>query len=208
MHLPGIRGQASPTPFLDFSGSVTTGGTAQIVAPQQIGRSYLYFKNTSTADMWVGFGGARATATLSSGAVSSVTVTNAGFNYTFAPQVVFLGGGRSNALADGVGGGATFPAPSNPATAHCNMAAGVALNKVNTITVDNAGSGYLAAPYVYLFSDPRDPFGVYLPAASSGILLAAASVPFVMDASICTTDAISVFGGTTGQTFSCFVVVN
>ncbi len=48
--------------FVDYSGSITTGGTAQQVLPQDDGRRYLLFVNTSDTQMEIDFGRA-ATAT-------------------------------------------------------------------------------------------------------------------------------------------------
>lgn len=76
----------------------------------------------------VGVYGATATATanLTTGSVTSVTVTNGGGGYTAAPIVQFFGGGGSGA------------------TATANLTGGV----VTSITVNTGGAGYTSPPTV------------------------------------------------------------
>jgi hypothetical protein len=71
---------------------------------------------------------ATATATITSGAITGLTITNGGGGYTAAPPVTLLGGG-------GVG-----------ATATATITGGV----VTGLTITNAGSGYTSAPTVYI----------------------------------------------------------
>ena len=66
------------TPLVNLSGSIAAGGTAQLVCPQMPTRAYLLFQNTSDTVMYVGIGGATATVAVSSGALTTFTVTNAG----------------------------------------------------------------------------------------------------------------------------------
>jgi uncharacterized repeat protein (TIGR01451 family) len=73
-----------------------------------------------------GTGGTSATATVTSGAVSSIAVNTAGSGYTSAPQVIISGGGGNGATATATLSGAT----------------------VGSITVINGGSGYTSAPTV------------------------------------------------------------
>jgi hypothetical protein len=47
---PGIRSQSALDDWLDFSGTITAGNTAQLVLPQQPGRMVLFIENTSAAD--------------------------------------------------------------------------------------------------------------------------------------------------------------
>ncbi len=42
----------------DASGSITTGGTSQVVVAENFDRSYLLFQNHSDTDMWLNFGAA------------------------------------------------------------------------------------------------------------------------------------------------------
>ena len=115
----GFTEQQTLTPVYRADGSVTTGGTAQLILPRAAPRSSIIIQNTSTSDtLYLEFGCARATATLTNGAVTSITVTNAGFGFTYPPSVHFLGGGNPlNGRDLGLG----YPnqdAPSNYATAH------------------------------------------------------------------------------------------
>ncbi len=79
----------------------------------------------------IGGTGATAQAGLSSDAVSSVSVTNAGTGYEFPPQVVFSGGGGAGAIA----------------TATVDL-----FEHVESIDVQNGGSGYTKAPAVALLN--------------------------------------------------------
>lgn len=197
MKLVGAGGQQVAHYLYDASGSVTTGGTAQLVLAQSMSRSFLFLENTSAANLTFEFGAARATCSLSSGGVSSVSVTNGGFGYTYPPSVLFLGGGgpgNSTYLGLNQPNGAS---PSNVATAVATLSGG----SVNAITVNYSGSGYLIAPFVFLINYPNDPYGCAKPAATTGIVLASGG-SMVWNGTACPTDAIAVYGGTTSQTFT------
>lgn len=190
-------------PVFDKSG--TTTGSAQLVMPISYSRSSLIIQNISASNMFVEFGGARASATLSSGTVASCAITNAGFNYTLPPKVIFYGGGYTgNNQANGNFLSATMPdyaAPSNVASAHCVMTGSAGNLSVASIFIDNPGSGYAAAPYVYLLNDPLDPLGCAAPSATSGIeLLPQGAVTF--DGPVCTTDQIAIFCATEAKGFT------
>ena len=121
----GFTEQQVLTPTYRADGAVTTGGTPQLILPRAAPRSSILIQNTSTSDtITLEFGCARATATVTNGMVTAITVTNAGFGFTYAPSVHFLGGGNmSNGRDLGVG----YPnqlAPSNYASAHCVMSGG------------------------------------------------------------------------------------
>jgi formylglycine-generating enzyme required for sulfatase activity len=75
---------------------------------------------------------ATATANLTSGFVTSVTVSNSGTGYTTPPSITFLGGGGSGAAAT----------------------ATVTMGTVTGITMTNAGSGYSAPPLVVIAAPP------------------------------------------------------
>jgi hypothetical protein len=75
---------------------------------------------------------ATATATLTSGFVTSITVVDGGVGYTSAPSVTISGGGGSGA------------------TATANVSGGA----VTSITVNNAGSGYSSPPTVFIALPP------------------------------------------------------
>jgi hypothetical protein len=202
MKLPGSGQQIVRASLYDASGSVTTGGTAQLVLGQSQSRSYLLLQNTSSNPLYFEFGSARAKATITNGVVTSVSVTNAGFGFTYPPIIEFFGGGSAgNSSYVGLGqpNGA---APSNIAQAHCVMTGSAPNLSVSSITVDNGGSGYVCAPYVFIYNDPKDPNGCAVPSVGTGILLQA-NGSFVMESTMVTTDSVSVYGGTTGQTFVC-----
>lgn len=74
---------------------------------------------------------ATATATISGGAVTSITINNGGSGYTSAPTVNFYGGGPV------INGG-------SKARATATISGGV----VTGITINNGGSGYTAAPAI------------------------------------------------------------
>ncbi|CAI8909841.1 hypothetical protein [Chryseobacterium sp. IT-36CA2] len=74
---------------------------------------------------------ALATATISGGAVTGITITNGGSGYTSAPTINFYGGGPV------VSGG-------SKAIATATISGGV----VTGITINNGGSGYTSAPTV------------------------------------------------------------
>lgn len=180
---------------LNFGGSITTGGTPQLIMPVGTTRTFMMIQNTSAANLRVGIGPALATASISGGAVSSIAVANAGIGYTKPPQVRIVGG---------IGGGYGFPAPASEATmasAHAVLSGAT----IGSIVVDNGGSGYTSAPYVYLENDPRDPTGSYAPSATAGALLTPGG-SWVWECTTVTQDAVSIYGATTGQTFECWVV--
>jgi|HubBroStandDraft_6_1064221.scaffolds.fasta_scaffold65177_4 hypothetical protein len=184
-----------------YDATVALTGSAQLVLGQSQARSCLILQNLGANSMAVEFGSARATATLTSGAVSSIAVTNAGFNFTKPPVVRFLGGGQPQTWT-GVGQGGlntsylglgqpNAPAPSDVAQAHAVLSG----NSVSSIVVDHGGSGYVAAPYVFITNSDLDPYGCATPAlTSAGIILASGTGPLAFNGTFCSTDAISVIG--------------
>src|ERR1700685_1015005 len=94
MHLVGSRGQFVRDFMYDASGTITTGGTPQLVLPEHPLRTSIFLQNISTNVLMVEFGGARATATINAaGAITAINITNAGFGYTQPPRIKFYGGG-------------------------------------------------------------------------------------------------------------------
>ncbi len=204
--LPQIRDQVVNIELYDASGTITSGGTAQLIMPVSNRRSSFLLQNISDTNMFIEFGPARAAATLSSGTVASVAVTNAGFNYTMAPKVVFFGGGNTgnnynnpNFLSAGL---PDYPAPSNIASAHCVMTGSAGNLSISSIVVDNPGSGYIKPPYVYLLNDPQDPFGCALPSATSGFELLANGGSLSYNGSVCPTSQFAVYCATTSKAFT------
>jgi len=177
-----------------YTNDITMTGSAQLVMGQSQARSVLMLQNIGSHTMNIEFGSARAHCTLSSGAVNSVVIDNGGFGFTKPPVVVFLGGGPSEA-----GGGPNSSylglnqpngaAPSNFAQGHAVLSG----STVASVTIDNPGSGYVKAPYVFLYNDDLDPYGCATPSSTSGIqLLAGGSLTF--NGTGCPTDPISVIG--------------
>ena len=194
------------TPILDYSGSITTGGTPQLVLPRWASRSYFFFQNTSTNPLVLEFGSARGLAVVSSGTISSVSVTNGGMGYTFAPKVTLIGGGPSGQVPDGLNAGYVSPTPGGYDTAMGVQAIVTAAVSGGSLTfsVTYPGSGYIGAPYVFLTPDPRDPLGAAKPSATVGIAVAAGAT-FVQETAYVSPDQVTVYGGTTAQTFVCKV---
>jgi hypothetical protein len=222
MKLVGVGEQAAFHPLLDASGTITTGGTAQLVLPQHTTRSHFIFTNNSAFEMYVEFGGARATATLSGATVNtSVTIANSGFGYTKPPLVRFMGGGAPTGLNSGQPGvnwpagvstafgpnngflGSTvpfpyWPAPPHPAQGHATLSGG----SVNAIVVDDPGAAYLYAPYVLLLNNDLDPNGAATPAQFTGIYVPSGA-KLEYNGSVCPTQAMAVWCATTSAPFCC-----
>lgn len=216
MHIVGTRSQS----FRDFGyyadGTTSAGTTvATLVLAEMPSRSMLYFANNSAHAMWLGFGSARATCTISGGQVSTVTVTNKGFGFTFPPFVHFYGGGippqqgQYPGISNYVGGaGPNFPSPTHPATAHCVMGGSAGALTVSSIVVDDGGSGYVSAPMVFLDNNPLDPNGCFDPSISGGIGIQLApfgssgSTLYFSGVSV-PTDQLAVFCATASQSYAC-----
>lgn len=195
----GFTEQANLTPVYRADGAIATGGTPQLILPRAAPRSSILIQNTSATDtLYFEFGCARARATVANGKVTAITVTNAGFGFTYAPIVRFLGGGNAtNGLDLGLG----YPnqnAPSDFAAAHCVMSGG----SISSIVIDDPGAGYDCAPYVQLLNDPNDNYGAAVPSATSGFKLAP-GVSLYQAYNVVTTDAIAVYGATTGDSWFC-----
>jgi len=186
---PGVRGQTHLDDLISFDGTITTGGVAQLVLPQQPRRLALQIINTSSHQMNLGIGPAQATATLTSNAVSSVTVNNGGIGYTLPPAVVFCGG---------VVNGDYQTSPQHPAQAHATISGGA----VTAVTIDDPGSGYVVAPLVYLMNPlPNLGGGAFLPSSTAGIPLTAGNFWSMSGSLLVPTSAVALYGTTTGDTF-------
>src|ERR1700761_2410012 len=82
MYHTNTRGQQVKDRLYDASGSITTGGTSQLILPERVSTTHLFLQNISDTDMYFQFGSATAKCAITSGAVSSVTVLNGGFGFT------------------------------------------------------------------------------------------------------------------------------
>ncbi len=206
MQLPNTRGQQQRDFTYDASGTIAAGGTAQLIVPEHKSRSYFLFENTSDTDMYLEIGGPRATATISNGKVTSIAVANAGFGFTEVPLILFLGGGNtgwnmSNPTLNSPGQ-PTWPAPAKPAQAHCVMTGSAPNKSIASFVVDDGGSGYVNAPYVFISNSENDPFGCAVPSSGVGLLIKANGGSYTNNGIACTTDAISVYCATTSKSYT------
>ncbi len=207
--LVGIRGQTFQDRTFDASGTIASGSAAQLILPQAHARSSFFIQNIhATASMFLEFGAARATATLTSNGVSAATVTNVGFGYSLPPNVHFYGGAfgpKGNpqiAPAYSLQGLPEWTNPNSPAKAHCVMTGSAGAMTVSSIVIDSPGSGYAYPPFVLLTNSSNDPFGCAVPSATNGIeLLPGGS--YYSNGSICTTDQVSIFCATATAPFTC-----
>lgn len=197
MHLQGTRNQQNIDDALDFSTTIT-GAAAQIVVPQQLTRSYLFFHNPGANPMTLDFGPATATAALTGSTIASVTGVNNGVGYLVIPQVTLLGGLRVGDLVN------------NPGTVGGRIATvtvnALSSGAINGYTVNDPGTGYIVAPTVVLSnSAPNLGGGSRVPTALNGIVILSKG-SFVMENTFCTTGAIAVIG-TAADPFICKVSI-
>lgn len=191
--------------LFDKSGTIASATLPQLIIPVSKRRTSFIIENLSSAPMYIEFGGARATATLTSQAVTSCTITNAGFNYTYPPTVVFFGGGEYH---NPTFLGATmpdYPAPQHIASAHCVMTGTAGNLSVASIVIDNPGSFYVTPPYVYLRNNPNDPNGCANPfynSTPSGFILTSQGSSITADGNICPTDQCAIYCGTATSAFT------
>jgi len=208
MKLVGAAGQNANHYTVDASGTIASSTLPQLILPRAFSRSSLFVQNLhATLPMYLEFGSARATATITAGVITAVTVTNPGFGFSVAPTITFRGGG---AVAFPSFVGATDPfAPPAPhvGAAHCVMTGAAPNMSVASITIDNGGSGYLVPPYVLILNRHIDPNGCADPSvgAGSGILLPPnGASPYYANGTTCTTDQASLFCSTgIGAKFTC-----
>lgn len=208
MRLVGSKGQLG-TRDLTFRADGTTSSDVakpKLIVPEQAGRAFMLFQNISVQPMYVEFGSARATATLSGTGIASCTVANGGFGFTRPPLIEFLGGGYAQGMASGPNtafvpyGDPFFPSPDLPARARCVLTAGV----VTSIVVDDPGTGYIAAPYVRITNDPLDLVGCADPSLNSGTGLLLYPGQNTYDAHVSVpTEQMAVFCATASQAYFC-----
>jgi hypothetical protein len=211
---PGFRGQRTKDVLFDASGTVTAGGTSQLVLPAGISRSFLFVENlSSTLTLYYEIGAAFATATITNGAVTSLTIVNGGFGFTVAPTVQFLGGGSGGGFLRTSAGLPDYPSPGTaigngnsvvlndrPAKARAVLTGGV----ITSFVIDDPGQGYLNAPYVYITNDASDPRGCADPfygSTARGMAL----LPFgsqTYETNYIATEPLAVYSTTTGHRFT------
>jgi len=216
--LVGASGQNKRYFLFDASGTITTGGTPQLILPQHQSRSYLLIQNNAASgSLFVEFGSARGTASITNGVVTGVTITNAGFNFTKPPTVKFWGGGNAGNTSylglNQPGGEAPHNLVTAGAPAHgIAVMTGSAPNlSVASVTLTNGtkndplgGIGYVIAPFVQFINSDLDPYGAAVPSATVGIqLLPGAVGKLEYNGTMTPTDPVSIFGATTGQAFTC-----
>jgi len=219
MYLPNAAHQSGLHRAFRADGTITAGGTPQLILPVAQSRSMLMVMNTSSAALFMEHGPARALATVSGGVLTAVTVTNAGFGYTNAPSVEVKGGAGpfvANSVWSGLGmhsaptptglatqGDTTAPTYNKPARVHCVLTGGA----VSSVVIDDPGFGYVNPPELIFKNHDNDPFGCAVPSATIGICLPAVNGYYYINGTACWTDAIALYGGTTGQTFVCEYMV-
>jgi hypothetical protein len=204
--LVGLRGQAVSDRLFDVSGTITAGTTPQLILPECRIRTSLIVQNISAVAMYLSIGAPPATCAISSNAVSSVTVGNAGFGYSIAPTVKFYGGAlwnRNSYPTYTLTGTPDAPSPAHPASAHCVMSGSAPNMTIASIAIDDPGAGYAYPPFVFLVNHYLDPYGCSIPSATNGILLAANGGSYTSNGSICTTDQMALYCATTGSAFTC-----
>ena len=204
MQLMGSANQSAFHQIYDASGTLAA-NTPILALPIATSRSFLRIDNTGSGTIYVDFGGARATPTMTGTApfktVASVTVTNSGQGYTYPPRVMFLGGGGvtgefQNSSYLGVG----LPqevSPTQPAKATAVLSGG----SVASISIDDPGYGYATAPYIWLINNPNDPNGVATASTTggSGAVPIAAGDSLIFNGTICPTCQIGIVSGSTGS---------
>lgn len=207
----GLSGQQARGRVLFDASGVLANGNPVLVLSRSMSRCYLFLQNVGTSALVFEFGPARATATLTNGAVSSIAVTNAGFGFSYPPSVELLGGGgadlpygNSNFLGVGQDGA---PSPVKPATATCVMTGSAPNMSIASITVQSGGANYKTPPYALIRNSANDPNGCAIPtttpasATSTGILLAAGE-KLIWTGDYCPIDQLAVVG-VTGGIFTC-----
>jgi hypothetical protein len=218
MKLVGSRGQQLRDFLYDASGTIAEGGVAQLLLPEHKSRSFLFVQNLhASADMYIEFGAARATVTVSGGQIASFTVTNAGMLYTYPPDVQLIGGGNGgNSQILGVGAPG-YPSPGDPgytaahsnmtgqrpAKAHAVLSGSAGARTVTSFEIEDPGAGYVIAPMVLMTNNLLDPYGVAVPSVGVGMLLPAGGSNLWTNGTVCPTDAISIFCATIDAPFCC-----
>lgn len=210
MYLIGAKGQQSDDRTYTIQGTIASATASQLITPIATSRSFFFIQNNSSSIMWIGFGSALATATISGGAVTGCTIVNGGFGFTAPPIIEFLGGaaycpltglGPSGAGLPGYASPNNFPnnAGYHPAIAHTVLTGGV----VTSIVIDDPGSGYVFAPWVDIRNAHNDRYGCVDPfygSTPNGYQLGAGQ-SYTSNGTYTTTDQFAVFSAATGGAY-------
>ena len=212
--LTGVRGQTQRDAVFATTITIGSGGGQYLVLPEHRSRSFLEICTTSAYVGYIAIGAGEATAAITSGAVSGITLVNSGFGYTYAPQVILWGGG-SEGNSTFIGCGAPMYGPpgstagaqpialgslGTPATAHAVVSSNGTLT---SIAVDMPGSGYVCAPHVQLLNNTNDPNGCASPYVNSvgvGRVVTSAN-PLYYNGTACPTSPVAVYCATSGAQF-------
>ena len=201
MRIQGTGNQPAPTHL--YRADLTLSGSAQLVLGRSMSRSSLILQNLSLTSnsMWVEIGDARATATLTNGKVTGFSITNAGFGYTRTPQVMLLGGGQSHNSSYVGLAQPNAPVPEYPLGHPASVRAVLTAGAISSFIIDDAGSGYVVPPYVFILGDQLDPNGCAVPSAGVGLQLLPGTPPVAWNGTTCITGPISVFGTSSDALF-------
>ena len=173
---PATNGYYSSVPAVSFTGtgtgsttgtavltsgrvtSVTIGGTSSgLIIPTSVGSITIGSGGTGYTSAPVvvftggGGSGASATAVLTSGVVTSITLSPAygtGLNYTSAPTISFTGGGGTGATATCTIGGAITISIAAPTATQAVATSALTGTSISSASVTNQGWYYTTAPLV------------------------------------------------------------
>lgn len=216
MKLVGARGQLGGDPVFSSTVTIGSGGGSFLVLPNQLARSFLEISTPSSSAVgYIAMGAGEATATLTGGVVSSITVVDGGFGYTLPPTVTILGGGNGGnptyigATSDPLSTTPGFPTPGTeppaltPSGAQATATATISGGGINAITVTYGGSGYVSAPYVWITNNLNDPNGCANPnrgSAATGRVVTSGN-PLYYNGTDCPTSPVAIYCATSGAVF-------
>ncbi len=215
MELLNSGQQRGPHYAYRADGVIISGSAPQLILPAMQTLLRLTVQNCSAHPMWVERGPARAHATITNGAVTSIDFTdagldNAGFNYTLAPKVAVLGGGGNFVTPTswpGSVGQEQWQVPSGPNARPAAITAVLTSGAISSFVIDDPGAGYVNPPELFLINHPSDPFGCADPSIGSGtgFFLNGTSggigSSYSLDGTGCDTSQVAIFCATTGAQF-------
>ena len=195
MRLQGSANQQRNDPL--FCADITLTGSAQLALPRSLSRSMLIIQNCGANPMAVEIGSARATATLTNGVVSSLSVTNAGFGFLTPPLIQMLGGGYGGNTAFNPVGQPAYPPPQGgvgKGGVQAQVLAVLSGGALSSFNILNGGSGYQVAPFVWIRNSDLDPYGAALPAVGGAGIQLNSGASITLNGTACPTDSVSVIG--------------